>query len=82
MTIFQKRHSPRKIFNPKTYLDTVLDKFCFKGTGDLYHHISSLTTVHRPSKDDRDFKAIPSPFVKPHQPYLLHPVNSRISSRF
>ena len=34
-------------------------KNCFKGTSDLYQYIASLTTVHRPLKYDRVFKAFP-----------------------
>ena len=43
-------------------------KIRFKGTGYLYQYIASITTVHRPLKDDRGFKYSPSTFVKSHQP--------------
>ena len=69
-------------FNSKTDLDTVIDKICFKGTGNLYQYTAYLITVHRPLKYDRGFKALPSTFIKSHQPDVLHPVNSKISSRF
>ena len=70
-TISQKRHSPRMSVNSKTYLYTVNDKLSFKGTGDLYQYIASLTTVHRPLKYDRVFKASPSIFSNHTNPIHL-----------
>ena len=43
-------------------------KLCFKGTGNLYQYIASITTVHRPLKYDQDFKAFLSTFSKSRQP--------------
>ena len=46
--MFQKLHNPRTSFKSSTDLDTVLDKIRFKGTGNLYYDIASLTTIQRP----------------------------------
>ena len=43
-------------------------KLRFKGTGDLYQYIASITTVHITLKYERGFKAFSLNFVKSNQP--------------